>query len=306
MNYYQHHIGDYDSATAHLSLVEDAIYSRLIRLYYRTEKPLPTDINQVARLIRVTKNSEKIFVERLLSEFFSLTDNGWMQKRCDEEIADYHRKAETNKANGSKGGRPKKQTQTVNSENPEKTQSVILGYENETQTKGNQEPRTNNQEPITKNLKSTQNASAENSAEPEKPETQAAPEKPELPDYRPPDPDERFRNFHELSYLALPDHWKTAAILKYPELDQNSLRDLWTGFEAHYGVIKSGFRQTDLQWAACWIKWLATGATSAIRRQAKPDKPERKTNQYPNDYWDTLPPDNAPVTVDAMDLGDLL
>lgn len=149
MNYYQHHIGDYDSATAHLSLVEDAIYSRLIRLYYRTEKPLPADINQVARLIRVTKNSEKVFVERVLSEFFSLTDSGWIQKRCDEEISDYHRKVDTNKANGSKGGRPKKQTQTVNSENPEKTQPVILGYENETQPKGNQEPRTINHKPLT-------------------------------------------------------------------------------------------------------------------------------------------------------------
>ena len=31
MNYYEHHIGDYAEATAHLTFVEDAAYSRLIR-----------------------------------------------------------------------------------------------------------------------------------------------------------------------------------------------------------------------------------------------------------------------------------
>ena len=35
MNYYSHNIGDYAQATLHLSLVEDAIYSRLLRRYFR-------------------------------------------------------------------------------------------------------------------------------------------------------------------------------------------------------------------------------------------------------------------------------
>ena len=30
MNYYEHHIGDYAAATGHLSLLEDAVYSRQI------------------------------------------------------------------------------------------------------------------------------------------------------------------------------------------------------------------------------------------------------------------------------------
>ncbi len=37
MNYYEHHIGDYAEATAHLTFIEDATYSRLIRKYYATE-----------------------------------------------------------------------------------------------------------------------------------------------------------------------------------------------------------------------------------------------------------------------------
>ena len=51
MNYYEHHIGDYAEATMHLSFVEDAAYSRLIRKYYSTEKPLPADIKTVQRII---------------------------------------------------------------------------------------------------------------------------------------------------------------------------------------------------------------------------------------------------------------
>ena len=38
MNYYEHHLGDYAEATAHLSFVEDAAYSRLMRKAYATEK----------------------------------------------------------------------------------------------------------------------------------------------------------------------------------------------------------------------------------------------------------------------------
>lgn len=35
MNYYEHHLGDYAEATAHLSFVEDAAY------IYRAERPTP-------------------------------------------------------------------------------------------------------------------------------------------------------------------------------------------------------------------------------------------------------------------------
>jgi uncharacterized protein YdaU (DUF1376 family) len=41
VNFYKHHLGDYDAATAHLSWDEDQAYTRLLRLYYRTEKPIP-------------------------------------------------------------------------------------------------------------------------------------------------------------------------------------------------------------------------------------------------------------------------
>jgi uncharacterized protein YdaU (DUF1376 family) len=87
MNYYEHHIGDYAEATAHLTFIEDATYSRLIRKYYATEKPLPMDVKLVQRLINARLKEEKNAVVSVLNEFFTLTNDGWRQERCDHEIA---------------------------------------------------------------------------------------------------------------------------------------------------------------------------------------------------------------------------
>lgn len=92
MNYYEHHIGDYAAATGHLSLVEDAIYSRLLRRYYLQEQPLPADVAQVARLCGARAADEAAAVEVVLTEFFELQADGWHNKRADEEIARYQDK----------------------------------------------------------------------------------------------------------------------------------------------------------------------------------------------------------------------
>ena len=87
MNYFELHVGDYDAATAHLSMLEDAAYGRMLRVYYRTESPLPKDIKQVCRLVRAQSKPERDAVEQVLQEFFELADDGWHQARADAEIA---------------------------------------------------------------------------------------------------------------------------------------------------------------------------------------------------------------------------
>ena len=89
MNYFELHVGDYEAATAHLSMLEDAVYGRMIRLYYRTEKPLPVDVKKIARLVRAVSKPERDAVESVLADFFELRDDGWHQDRCDKEIARY-------------------------------------------------------------------------------------------------------------------------------------------------------------------------------------------------------------------------
>jgi uncharacterized protein YdaU (DUF1376 family) len=152
VNYYQHHIGDFMRDTAYLSAVEEGIYRRAIDWYYANEKPLPSDIKLVCRYLRARDKAEIAAVNAVLSEFFVLTEDGYTQSRCDKEIEAYNGKAETNRVNGAKGGRPKSKPKT----NPEETQSVNSWINSGTQIKGNQEPRTINQEPIKINNKNDQ------------------------------------------------------------------------------------------------------------------------------------------------------
>jgi len=98
INYYEHHIGDYAQATAHLSLVEDAAYSRLIRKYYAEEKPLPADLKAVQRLVGARTKEERQAVSDILDEFFELEADGWHNKRCDAEIARYRGKQDKARA----------------------------------------------------------------------------------------------------------------------------------------------------------------------------------------------------------------
>lgn len=96
MNFYKHHLGDYDGATAHLTWIEDMAYTRLIRSYYRREKGFADEI-EACRLVRATGRAEKAAVKIVLSEFFKPESDGWHNKRCDEEIAAYQAQASTNR-----------------------------------------------------------------------------------------------------------------------------------------------------------------------------------------------------------------
>lgn len=119
MNYYEHHLGDYAEATAHLSFIEDAAYSRLMRKVYATEAPLPSDIKSVQRLVGARTKEEREAVAVVLEEFFVLEADGWHNERCDIEIAKYQKKALHNREVGKLGGRPRKtETQPDIAEKP--------------------------------------------------------------------------------------------------------------------------------------------------------------------------------------------
>jgi len=86
VNYYPFHIGDYASATRHLSWDEDAAYRRLLDVYYTQEKPLPTDLRAVFRLVLASTEDQREAVRVVLEEFFEATPDGWINKRADGEI----------------------------------------------------------------------------------------------------------------------------------------------------------------------------------------------------------------------------
>lgn len=127
MHYYQFNIADYRKDTTHLSRLEHGIYRDLIDWYYLDEKCIPLETQSVMRRLRLATQEEAAALENVLSDFF-VCEDGWRHHRIDQDIADYHLMADKNKANGTKGGRPKK-THSQPTGNP------------------NQEPRTINQEP---------------------------------------------------------------------------------------------------------------------------------------------------------------
>lgn len=134
MNFYPFHIGDYAAHTRHLSLIEDLAYRRLIDFYYLAESSLLGDIDLIARRIGMKEYAEE--VSYILNTFFEYTENGFINKRCDEEIAKYHAKADS-----------ARNANRIKSEKISFLKSVLKSELDQTLTK-NQEPRTNNHKPI--------------------------------------------------------------------------------------------------------------------------------------------------------------
>jgi uncharacterized protein YdaU (DUF1376 family) len=135
MHYYQHHIGDFIRDTAHLNDAQLATYLRMIWTYYDTEKPLIGEIEDIAFAMR----SDEKTVQLLLKHYFKKTELGWSHSRCDREISVFHEKGE--KARISANARWK----NAPAMRPH-SDRIATAQESD----ANQEPRTNNQEPPTK------------------------------------------------------------------------------------------------------------------------------------------------------------
>ena len=122
MIWYKFHLGDYITHTTHLSDAEDLAYRRLLDLYYMSEKPIPLNTESVSRKIRLDLD----ITESVLGEFFQHTENGYVNSRCDAEIAKYQAQVENNRQLGKRGGRPKKTESITEPEpkvNPKKIQN---------------------------------------------------------------------------------------------------------------------------------------------------------------------------------------
>ena len=141
MNYYERHIGDYLKDTAHLSLLEHGVYSRLMDVYYTKETGIPAA--DVSRLIGARSRDEKAALHVVLQEFFVLDADAYKQARCDREIARVKDKQE--KAKRSANARWK----------PDAAQSEGNADAMRTHSDGNaprhQTPDTSNQSPVTSN-----------------------------------------------------------------------------------------------------------------------------------------------------------
>lgn len=106
MNYYKRHLGDYAKDAGHLTLAEHGAFTLLLDRYYSVERPITSA--EAYKVCRARTAQERELVDAVLGEFFMLADAGWTNKRADAEIAAYRAKADRNRENGHKGGRPKR------------------------------------------------------------------------------------------------------------------------------------------------------------------------------------------------------
>ena len=139
MHYYPHNIGDYRKDTSHLSLLEHGIYRQLLDSYYLDEMPLSNDLAKLMRSHSVRNADEQQALQNVLTDFFELTENGYIHKRCEDIIAKFHGKSKS--ARASAMARWAKQHKGADA-NALPTQS---------EGNANQEPITNNHKPITNN-----------------------------------------------------------------------------------------------------------------------------------------------------------
>jgi uncharacterized protein YdaU (DUF1376 family) len=98
MHYYNFHIGDYASHTRHLTIIEDIAYRRILDFYYLHEQPIISD--KIARQIGMKEYQEDVSV--VLQEFFESTDQGYINRRADEEIAQYREFIEAGRRGAAK------------------------------------------------------------------------------------------------------------------------------------------------------------------------------------------------------------
>ena len=130
MNYYEHHLGDFMRDTAHLTMVEECAYRRLLDAYYIRERALPGDVRECAKLARASNKPERDAVAYVLREFFELREDGHHQGRADKEIARFQEKRE--KARSSINQRWERERAKAGKNNERNTNVSNAGYERTT------------------------------------------------------------------------------------------------------------------------------------------------------------------------------
>lgn len=148
MHYYTFHPKDYMSKTGFLEPLEDLAYRRMLDYCYLNEKPLPSDVDEIALLVSMRSHSDSIAV--VLRYFFELTEDGYINDRVEKEIEAYQEKSE--KARVSARARwdkrkPKKDPKTI--KDKDSCERNANASETHDGRNANHKPITINQEPLT-------------------------------------------------------------------------------------------------------------------------------------------------------------
>lgn len=139
MHYYKRNLGDYAKKAGRLSMLQHGAFTLLIDACYDREQ-FPT-LEEAIDWSWASSSAEIEAVEFVLRKFFVLEDGRYVQKRIQEEIDEYHKKAETNARIAAEREASRKEKRTSGE------RVVHEPCANVNEAPPNQEPRTKNQEP---------------------------------------------------------------------------------------------------------------------------------------------------------------
>jgi len=120
------YVDDFEAATAHLTIEEDGVYNRLLRLCWRTPGcSIPNEPTWIARKIRLSADDFERVAKPVIEEFFKVQRGRLIQKRLKEEYDNISRKKSARKKAGSAGGSQK----ALNAkENPPSNATVLPAH----------------------------------------------------------------------------------------------------------------------------------------------------------------------------------
>ena len=247
MKHYRFHIGDFRGATAFLTLEQEGAYRRLLDWYYDTEMPIPLNIEWLSMRIRVEAETLSL----VLREFFTETEHGWINERCEAEIAGYRELEAKNRANGRKGGRRKQENRQIESQKePNANPGLTQGYPNANpeETQGLPKKNPGPSQPITNNQL-----------------TNISP--PVVPPLGGLDPVKPVRATR-LTLEELPVPWREFCEQERPDLQPEAVwaqfRDYWLGKPG-----KDGRKQN---WLATWRYWVRNQREAKTNGQTRFDQ----------------------------------
>lgn len=142
MYYYKKNIGDYYKKTGRLSMLEHGAYTLLIDACYDRER-FPT-LEDALDWTWARSDEEVEAVKYVLGKFFDLVDGFYVQKRIQDELDKYKKNANTNKRIA---------VEREEKRRARKNEACTDGSRCDNEPPPNQEPRTNNQQPILKEKK---------------------------------------------------------------------------------------------------------------------------------------------------------
>jgi uncharacterized protein YdaU (DUF1376 family) len=124
VNFYKRYPGDYRKKTARLTLAQHGAYTLLLDEIYLTEQGLPAAFDELYRICSAMTEAEQEAARFVAERLFPIGEDGLRHnERAIEEIEAARPAIEAARANGKKGGRPRKEPTGFSDGNPDETQT---------------------------------------------------------------------------------------------------------------------------------------------------------------------------------------